>query len=102
MTKQVVADKFLQKAVETYVEKHKRDALLITEFDNKSGICSSNKIERKLAKRPKLVAAIRGLFEDDETETDEIDKVENNLVYFEEIHLPKLSIPFKTLFRILG
>ena len=68
MTKQVIADKMLMKAVENYAEKNNRDVLMVTEFDNSAEIVISSRIRRKLEKQPELVRALKELFENEDAD----------------------------------
>ena len=96
MIKQITAEKTFEKAIEDFGEKNKRNVLVVKEFDGKAEVICSSSIAKKLQKRPKFVKELQKLLEDD---TDDDDDDEYKLVSNKQLHLPKLSIPFKDIER---
>ena len=96
MSKQVIADKMLMKAVENYAEKNNRDVLMVTEFDNSAEIVISSRIRRKLENQPELVRALKELFENEDADDHDEDF---KLFSSKRLSLPKLAVRFKDVER---
>ena len=92
MLNQVNAEKIFEKAIEDYGEQHKRNILVVKEFNGAAEVICSSSISRKLEKRPEFVKELQKLLEDDTETTDGNDY---NLVSNKRLHLPKLSVPFR-------
>ena len=96
---EVVADKVLLKALQSYTDKGQRNVLVITEFDGKINIKGSKNLIAGLRGSPELEYSLHQVFElstrvaDEDLEHEKGEKGVYSL--YNDLKLPKLFAPFK-------